>query len=136
MITGFHHVGCLVQSIEEAISDYSLLHPGGNASAVFEIEDQKVRVCFYEICGMNVEFVSPSDNTTSLYKLLQKNGSFYHIGVFTDDMESELKRLEEGGYRKINQFRSPAFENRFCAFLLNNEMHLIELIESGKPAAD
>lgn len=130
MITAFHHVGCLVHDIEQAIADYRVLHPGGEVSAIYDIDDQKVRVCFYDIHGMKVEFVSPSDNTTSLYKLLQKNGSFYHIGVFTDNIEAEITRLEESGYRKINQFRSAAFENKYCAFLLNNEMHLIELIEA------
>lgn len=131
MITGFHHVGCLVHSIDEAIADYRILHPGGTVSELYEIEDQKVTVCFYSICGVQVEFVTPADPQSSLYKLLQKSGNFYHIGIFTDNIEQEIDRLVSNGYRKLNQFRSSAFDNRYCAFLLNNEMQLIELIESG-----
>jgi hypothetical protein len=41
----------------------------------------------------------------------------------------EIERLEKEGYRKVNKFRSSAFDNHYCCFLYNLEMHLIELIE-------
>jgi hypothetical protein len=61
--------------------------------------------------------------------MLKKNPGFYHIGIHTNDIDGEIARLEGKGYRVLNKFRSGAFGNRYCAFLYNNELHLIELIE-------
>ena len=129
MITSFHHIGCLVPDIKEAIADYKVLHPEGELSPLYEIDEQKVNVQFFSIQGTYIEFVQPTSEQSSLFKLLKKNPGFYHIGIYTDNIDREIERLENEGYRKINKFRSAAFENRYCAFLYNLEMHLIELIE-------
>lgn len=130
MITGFHHVGCLVANIEEALEDYKKLHPGGEVSEVYDIEAVKAKVCFFSIGTVLMEFVAPYEGNTSLLRMLDKKPGFYHIGIFTDDIDKEIERLEQEGYRKINKFTSVAFGNRYCAFLYNHEMHLIELIEA------
>jgi len=129
MILSVHHVGCLVPNIEEAIADYRILHPSGTVSEIFDIAAQQVKVCFFAIGAMNIEFVAPYGAETFLYKILQKTPGFYHIGVYTSDIKEEIARLEKEGYRLINQFRSSAFNDNYCAFLLNNERHMIELIE-------
>jgi len=130
MILSVHHVGCLVANIDDAIADYNILHPGGKVSEVFDIIDQRVKVCFFSIGIMCIEFVAPYGEESSLSKMLKKTPGFYHIGVYTDNISAEIERLENEGYRKVSQFKSSAFGNRFCAFLLNNEHHLIELIEA------
>src|ERR1700709_1083211 len=98
MITSFHHVGCLVENIEQALESYRALHPGGEGSPTYHIDEQKVKVCFYNICGMHIEFVEPSDPKSSLYKMLQKNGNFYHVGLFVSNIEEEIERLVNKGY--------------------------------------
>lgn len=133
MISTIHHVGCLVPDIDAAIADYRILHPSGEVSEIYDITDQKVKVCFFAIGNTNVEFVSPYGEESSLSKMLKKSPGFYHIGVYTDNIDKEIERLEGEGYRMINKFTSSAFNNRYCAFLLNNEFHLIELIESLSP---
>lgn len=130
MIVSFHHVGCLVPSIEDAIADYKILHPTGEISEVFDIADQKVKVCFFTIGNTHIEFVSPYSEESSLSRMLRKSPGFYHIGIYTNDIDAEIARLENEGYRALNKFRSSAFGNRYCAFLMNNEHHLIELIEA------
>jgi len=129
-ISPLNHIGCLVASLDEAIADYRILYPTGIVSEIYDIEEQKVRVCFYTIGNMHIEFVEPHQAETALYRMLQKKPGFYHIGIFTTDIDKETERLENEGYRKINKFRSAAFGNRYCVFLYNNEMHLIELIEA------
>ena len=130
MISTIHHIGCLVPDIEAAIEDYLILYPAGKLSELFEIQEQKVLVRFFEINGMHIEFVQPINEQSTLYRQLKKNPGYYHIGIFTDDIDTEIARLEEAGYRKLNKFTSPAFGNRYCAFMYNLEMHLVELIEN------
>ncbi len=129
MITAFHHIGCLVENIADSVTDYKILCPNLVVSEIYDIEDQQVKVGFITIDNTNIEFVEPYSTNSTLLKLLNKKPGYYHIGIFTDNIDAEITRLEENGYRFINKFRSMAFNNRFCAFLYNIEYHLIELIE-------
>ena len=131
MIHSIHHVGCLVPDIADAVADYRLLHPEGEASPVSEVPEQKVKVCFFAIGAMHVEFVQPVDETSSLYRQLNKHPGYYHIGIYVSDIDAEIERLVQNGYRKVGKFVSPAFNDRYCAFLYNLEMHLVELIEQA-----
>ena len=130
MVSSFHHIGCLVSSIQAAINDYLILYPAGTVSEIYDMQDQKIRVCFFSIGSTNIEFVAPEPENLTLLRLLNKNPGFYHIGLYTSDMDDEIVRLEDNVYMKISRFRSKAFNDRWCAFLYNNEMHLIELIEA------
>ena len=129
MISQVHHIGCLVHSIDDSIADYLILNPEGQISELFVIAEQKVHVRFFSIAGMQIEFVQPFDEQSTLFRQLKKNPGYYHIGIYTNDIDTEIERLEKNGYRKLNKFQSIAFGNRYCAFLYNLEMHLIELIE-------
>jgi len=131
MIQSVHHIGCLVSDMNEAVADYLALYPQGEVSELFDITDQKVFVKFIKIAGLHIELVQPASEDSSLFRQLKKKPGFYHIGIFTDDIDSEIDRLEKEGYRKLNKFSSPAFNGRHCAFLYNLEEHLIELIENG-----
>ncbi len=130
MVSQFHHVGCLVGNIDAAIADYLILHPSASVSPVYEIPEQQVRVCFFGMGAFHIEFVEPASEQSPLYSLLRKNLGFYHIALYMDDLTAEIARLEAAGYKLASEFRSPAFNDRHCAFLHNNEMHLIELIET------
>lgn len=129
MGVALHHVGCLVPNIENAIADYKILHPEGQTSTIYDIEAQKVRVCFFSFGEVHIEFVEPYGPASFLTDRLKSNPGFYHIGVYTNNIDAEIDRLEDEGYRLISKFTSAAFEGRYCAFLFNKEFHMIELIE-------
>ena len=131
MTLNIDHIGCLVPDIGEAIADYQLLHPGGAVSELFHIPAQAVNVQFFSFGNVRIELVQPLDESSSLFRMLKKNPGFYHIGVFTDDIDAEIARLEDSGYKSVNKFISPAFGGRYCAFMFNTQMQLIELIESS-----
>lgn len=125
-----HHVGCLVENIEQALEDYSILFPESKKSIIYNIADQNVKVCFLEVStNVFIEFVEPLDLESTLAKMKKKGTSFYHIGIYVNNFDDELLRLESMGYRKINEFHSEAFQGKRCSFLYNNELHLVELIE-------
>ena len=129
MVTSLHHVSCLVENIQDAIKDYRILYPSGEVSEIFDIKDQKVKVCFFTIGTVPIELVEPCEGNELLLNMLRKRPGFYHIGLYVSDIHAEIERLEANGYRKVNAFSSEAFNGRLCSFLYNNEMHLIELIE-------
>lgn len=124
-----HHIGCLVADMEEAIADYKVLHPDGITSERYHIAEQSVYVQFFKFDNTHIEFVQPIDLGSSLGRMLKKNPGYYHIGIFTSDIDGEITRLESADYKLISKFSSEAFQGKFCAFLYSRQMHLIELIE-------
>ncbi|MCB9223352.1 MAG: VOC family protein [Crocinitomicaceae bacterium] len=126
-----HHVGCVVESIEESLNTYRDTLGFTNISEVYHISSQKVKVCFVEVApGNYLELVEPLDKESAVGKLLKKRQSYYHMGYFVNDFERSLANLEEKGLRIITSFVSEAFNNKRCAFLFTEELHMIELIEN------
>lgn len=124
-----HHIGCLVQNIEESTAYYREIHP--RISAPMFIESQGVRVCFVDTgTGVSVELVEPTDDGSVVNKLLRRGIVFYHLGYLVNNFDEQLADLSGKNYKLIHEFRSEAFEGRRCAFLTSPLAHLIEIIEA------
>lgn len=124
-----HHIGCLVEDIETVKSTYRDLMNFKNISEICFVQSQNIKVCFIEI-GKNVfiELIQPLAEN-SLYRLLKKGTTYYHIAYLADNFENTIDDLISKDYLLINTFHSEAFNNKRCAFLSTPERHLIELIE-------
>lgn len=126
-----HHVGCVVESIEESVKYYEFLN--SSVSEIFSIKDQKVDVCFVQMPLKNesyyLELIQPHPDNIRLLEMLENRTSFYHIAFKVDSIEDWLPKLKEDGYLKVGEFYSEAFMNKKCIFLMNPAFHLIELIE-------
>lgn len=126
-----HHIGCLTEDIEASVLTYQGIG-SGSVSPVYTIKEQEVKVCFVEQApGVFLEFVEPAEGNLSLIRMLRQNKHFYHLGYTCTDFDRSLAKLTEGDHHLINTFNSEAFQNRRCAFLMNRDGHLIELIESS-----
>jgi hypothetical protein len=71
-----------------------------------------------------------------LSKLLQQNKHFYHLGYSSADFDGTLTELTEGNHHLVSIFHSEAFDNRRCAFLINPDGHLLELVEMARDAEE
>ena len=126
----FHHVGLLVESIDEALIHYTALFGSKNMSAIFTIESQKVKVCFVKNAENSfIELVQPLNEESIVYKLLKKKISYYHLAYTVKDIEATVLFLEELNYKPLEYFKSEAFNDRRCIFLFSPDTSLIELIE-------
>lgn len=126
----FHHVGLLVDDIENSVEHYSNLFGGANVSDITTIASQKVKVCFVKIGGESyIELVQPVNEESVVYKLLKKRVSYYHIAYMVTDITAAVTRLEEMNYKPLEYFNSEAFGGKRCIFLFSPDAHLIELIE-------
>lgn len=127
----FHHVGLLVESMEDSIEQYAQLFGRKNISQEFIIASQQVKVCFVQIAdGQFIELVQPLNETSAVYKLLKKRISFYHMAYKVADIEATVKKLAALNYKPLEFFLSEAFHNKRCIFLFAPDASLIELIEN------
>ncbi len=126
-----HHVGCVVQNIEESIALYKNSLGFKDCSEVIYVSSQQVNVCFVNV-GNNtfMELIEPLDEKSAIAKLLKKKHSYYHIGYLSENFTETLEKLVNKGCHIITIFNSEAFNNKQCAFLYTEEMHMIEIIEA------
>jgi methylmalonyl-CoA/ethylmalonyl-CoA epimerase len=126
----FHHIGNLVENIDEALQSYALMFGKNKVSEKFYISTQGVYVCFVEIAPERyLELIQPSDENSVVAKLAKKNIKYYHVGYWVKDIEGVIQHLTENNFKHLSTFVSEAFENRKCAFLFTPDGSLIELIE-------
>lgn len=124
-----HHIGQAVDSIADAIADYT------SSGAIFvvgpqvNVRAQKVRVCFLEfVGGTRLELVEPTERPGPLDTILKRGGGFYHVAYAVQDVVARCDELEAKGYRTLTRFASEAFADRLCAFLFSPAGTLIELV--------
>jgi methylmalonyl-CoA/ethylmalonyl-CoA epimerase len=88
----FHHIGLVVQDMEEAIKNYSLLFGQENISEVFILKSQKVKECFVKN-GKDcyIGLVSPLGEDSVVNNLLKKRISYYHLAYKVKDINSSIK---------------------------------------------
>jgi methylmalonyl-CoA/ethylmalonyl-CoA epimerase len=126
----FHHIGCLTNNMENSIAMYREAMGFNNVSDVYFIKDQNVRVCFIETGpAVFLELVEPSGGNAALNKILKSNNPYYHIGYMVSNINEKIAQLQFANFHLVNIFNSEAFNNKLCAFLYSDSLHLIELIE-------
>ena len=126
----FHHVGCVVKDLAEAIETYRPLARG--IGSIVHVASQNVRICFIEVSPHSfIELIEPAGPDSAVSQLLQKRTTFYHVGFLANDFDAALGQLVAQGYMHLGSFCSEAFGMRRCAFLASPIAHLIEVIERG-----
>src|SRR6266498_486614 len=115
-MTKLDHIGIAVKSIDAAKKVY--LDLGLTIAHVESVETQKVRTAFLSVGDANLELLEPSDPQSPIARFIDKRGEgIHHICLRVDDIEAELTRLRERGYRLINEAPVPGAHGCRVAFL-------------------
>ena len=103
MIKRIDHVAVAVKNLDEAISTVETLF-GLKPSKIKEIPDQGVKAALIPIGDTEIEFIQPVKPDTGVAKFLETKGEgIHHIAIEVDDIDAELKRLEEAGAKLIDK---------------------------------
>jgi len=125
-----HHIGCLVDNIENSIKIYQPLFAYNEVSEKIYVSSQKTFVCFVKVSdNIFLELIEPEDEDSVVYKLKKKGVSYYHTAYYVDDFENAEDFFLKQNFKQINTFYSEAFKDKRCAFFVSPDMHLIEIIE-------
>jgi len=115
-MTTLDHIGIAVKSIDAATKIYEDL--GLHVEHVETVETQKVRTAFLSVGDANLELLEPSGPDSTIAKYIEKRGEgIHHICLRVDDLEAQLARLKERGYRLINEAPVPGAHGCRVAFL-------------------
>ena len=115
-MTKLDHIGIAVKSIDAAKAIYEDL--GLEVEHVETVDSQKVRTAFLSIGDANLELLEPSGPDSTIAKYIEKRGEgIHHICLRVDDLDEKLARLQERGYRLINEAPVPGAHGCRVAFL-------------------
>jgi len=109
------HIGIAVKSIEAA-RIYEAL--GLTIDHVEVVETQGVKTAFLSVGDSNLELLEPTGPDSTVAKFIEKRGEgIHHLCFRVDDIDAHLTRLQEQGYRLINETAVPGAHGCRVAFL-------------------
>jgi methylmalonyl-CoA epimerase len=107
------HVAVAVHSIERSRPHFELL-AGETCSPPQTLEPQGVRVAFVGA----LELLEPLGPHTTVGRFLERRGEgLHHVAYRTEDIVTELARLDAAGVRLIDRVPRPGAHGRSVAFV-------------------
>jgi len=111
------HIGFVVADIQESIGRYkNLLFQ--EPFLIDYFEPAKADIAFFDIGGVHVELLAPTDPDSLLGKFLrEKGGGYHHICFEVDDLLAVLKVLKDQGSKLIDETPRSGSRNSQIAFV-------------------
>lgn len=124
-----HHIGYLVKDIKLSINNFKNLGYKEESNIIVD-EIRSIFITFLKNENSLVELIQPSKDNKRFNSILRKGGGLYHICYITSNIDKDLKSLLEQKYVLIEDVNiAPAINNSLVAFLYNECMGIIELVE-------
>jgi len=128
-----HHIGCVVDSIEQRIESYRLSLGAVSVSQIFEDPIQSSRVAFLDLPTpglVQFELVQPAGPDSPVTRFLEKGGGLHHLCYEVDDLGEQIQWMKS---QRATLLRSPkpavAFGGRHIAWMRTRDALLIEYLE-------
>lgn len=117
MINKVSHIGIAVKNLDDAIKTWTKL--GLEVEGIETVESQKVRVAFLPIGKeVRIELLEPTAEDSPIARFIEKKGEgIHHLALATDDVENEMKNMQEQELRLIDKTPRPGAHNASIAFL-------------------
>ncbi|MAX71367.1 MAG: methylmalonyl-CoA epimerase [Flavobacteriaceae bacterium] len=128
------HIGIAVKDIDASNELFASLF-GKEHYKIEDVESEGVKTSFFE-CGSNkIELLQATNDNSPIAKFIEKKGEgIHHIAFAVDDIESEIARLTDEGFKMIHEKPKRGADNKLIAFLHPKSTNgvLIELCQDIK----
>ena len=123
------HIGIAVKSLSDSIPLFEALL---NTVCYKEerVESEAVNTAFFSAGTQKIELLESADPDSIIARFIEKKGEgVHHIAFAVTDIESEIKRLMNAGFKVLNEKPRPGADNKLVCFLhpKNTNGVLIEL---------
>lgn len=111
------HIGIAVKSLEAAIPVFEKLlnTPCFKTEAV---ESEKVNTAFFQNGPNKIELLESLDPEGVIARFIEKKGEgLHHVAFAVEDIEAEMKRLQEQGFVLLNEKPKAGADNKLVCFL-------------------
>jgi methylmalonyl-CoA/ethylmalonyl-CoA epimerase len=128
------HIGIAVKDITASNKVFATIFGKENYKAE-KVESEGVATSFFQIGESKIELVAATNMDSPIAKYLEQNReSMHHIAFDVEDIEKEMKRLQNEGIRTLNEKPKKGADNKLICFLHPKDTNgvLIELCEEIK----
>lgn len=136
MILSLDHVAIVVPELSEAIERFTR-DLGLSLDHVEDVTAAETRTAFLPVAGpTTIELITPLDGKGPLVRALDRRGpGLHHLCFCTDDLDADVARLRERGWRFTTEAPTPGAHGTRVMFIHPRSTGgvLIELAE--RPAA-
>ena len=102
MVDKISHIGIAVESLDEQIPYYRDIL-GLKFSGTEIVEDQKVKVAFFDVGDTRIELLEATDEKSPIAKFIIKKGQgIHHMAYQVDDCKIAINTMDENGIRLID----------------------------------
>ena len=125
------HIGIAVKNLAEANQLYSTLldtKPYKEEA----VESEGVTTSFFEVGESKIELLAATREDSAIAKYIEKRGEgIHHIAFYVDNIEDEIERLQQEGFKLLNDQPKRGADQKKIAFLHPKSAHgvLVELCE-------
>lgn len=117
MISKISHLGIAVKDLKSAAETYRKLLQSEPSEMEF-VAEQKVNVVKFKIGESTIELLEGTSPDSPISKFIDKRGEgIHHIAYESDDVRTDLKRLDENGFELINKEPRTGSDNMLIAFV-------------------
>lgn len=111
------HIGIAVKDLEKANETYAALF-GEPHYKIESVESEGVNTSFFTCGASKIELLEGTNPDSPITKFIEKRGEgIHHIAFAVDDIEAEIARLKEQGFRVLNETPKNGADNKRIAFL-------------------
>ncbi len=103
MLSQINHIGIAVKSLDDHVPFYrDVLKMEFAGKEV--VPEQKVTVAMFNIGEAKIELLEPTSDDSPIAKYIEKKGEgIHHIAYQTDNIEGEIKNINENDLRMIDK---------------------------------
>ncbi len=111
------HIGIAVKNIEESNELFKVLF-NQPAYKMEEVESEGVKTSFFKLGESKIELLQATNPDSAIAKFIDKKGEgMHHIAFEVEDIDFEIKRLKNEGFKLIHDIPKLGADNKRIAFL-------------------
>jgi len=117
MINKISHLGIAVKDLKAASETYRKLLQSEPSEMEF-VAEQKVNVVKFNVGESTIELLEGTSADSPISKFIEKRGEgIHHIAYESDDVKTDLQRLDAEGFELINKEPRIGSDNMLIAFV-------------------
>lgn len=111
------HIGMAVKSLAVSVPLFEKLL-NTPCYKTETVESEKVNTAFFRTGESKIELLESSDENSVIARFIEKKGEgLHHIAFDVEDIEAEMKRLQELGFTLLNEKPKAGADNKLVCFL-------------------
>lgn len=111
------HIGIAVANLEASNEIFAALF-GRSSYKIEGVESEGVMTSFFDAGGAKIELVAATNDESPISKYITNKGEgIHHLAFEVEDLEFEINRLTNLGFRLINTVPKDGADNKRIAFL-------------------